>query len=741
MTGRTYKHIALCLWLIICGFFATAQNIREQVYLHLNSQDLITGETLYYSAYCHSDLTGKPSQLSTILYVELIGEKGVVHQDKIKLTDGHGQGELFLSSLISTGKYQLLAYTRWMKNFGDLNQTALTIVNPYEEYQHAETSDEALISFYPNNGEILVGVDNTVAFRMSSTDLKGKIVNDEGETILDFATDKLGFGLFRFRPEQGNTYQVILEDKNANLTFVPMPEILPAGTAINLSQTRSNLDVTIDTWPQRNESMTLSIKKGPTLLVERQVRAGSANIVSKDLLTDGLLTLTAHNQTGLLLARRSFFNGSLEVNRGNNTPTFQTRENATIRPVLEPGTYSVSVRKSTTSKPAIHSHSTFFPIKKQLSKTAIDPDTYLSVSEQPKPEIVLAASEMKPSTSGDSITMLPEVRDELISGTLKPTGDLPVSEVLVTLAFPQAPYQLRSAMTNARGEFTIPFNSPRQDAVAFLAPFDFKGNFIVQVDDPFLSSYPEFDYNIAPLDSSQILEIVDRSIRNQIQNAYYQANADEEGFAHWHPQLSFDYVYVLDEYTRFKTIRETFTEYIISTSMRTNRDPVFKAYVASSDPREYRNPTLVLLDGVPISGAKMIDYSPYKIESVGITNNRYFNGPLIADGVVSFTTKEGMLNSFELDESCVQLEIMGVSEKMTFSTPDYSDDAASTVPDLRDQLLWQPELQVDSSLHTDISFFTSDVTGKFEMVIEGFTNEGKPVSVIRNFVVEKRDKI
>ncbi|MEP4534780.1 MAG: hypothetical protein ABJ004_16935 [Cyclobacteriaceae bacterium] len=741
MTARAHRHITLCLWFMISGFFATAQNIREQVYLHLNSQDLITGETLYYSAYCHSDLTGKPSKLSTILYVELIGEKGVVHQDKIKLTDGHGQGELFLSSLIATGRYQLLAYTRWMKNFGDLNQTAVTIVNPYEEYPKMETSGEATVSFYPNEGKIVRGVENTVTFRMSPADLKGKIVNDAGETILEFVTDNMGFGIFQFKPEPDNTYQVILEDRNANLKFVPLPQILPSGAVINLSQTRSNLDVTIDTWPQGNEPMTLSIKKGNTVLVERQVGAGTSNIISKDLLAEGSLTLAAQDQSGQIVASRSFFNGNLEVNHSNKTPTFQTRESATIRPVLEPGIYSVSVRKTMTTKPAIHAHSTFFPLKKQLAKTVIDTDTYLSVSENPKTEIVLTSSEIKPTTSSDSLALLPEVRDELITGTLKPTGDLPVNNVLVTLAFPQSPYQLRSAETNARGEFTLPFNSPKQDAVAFIAPFDFEGNFTVEVDDPFLSSYPQFDYDLTPLDSSQILEIVDRSIRNQIQNAYYQPLPDEEGFDHWYSQFNFDYVYILDEYTRFKTLRETFTEYIISTSMRTNRDPVFKAYIASNDPREYRNSTLVLLDGVPVSGAKMIDYSPYKVESVSITNNRYFNGPLIADGVVSFVTKEGMLNNFELDEQCIQLEIMGVSEKMGFRAPDYSDGDTSTVPDLRDQLLWQPEFHADSSLPTAISFFTSDVTGEFEMVIEGFTNEGKPVSIIRNFVVEKRDKI
>ena len=59
----------------------------------------------------------QPSDLSKIVYVELLAEDSTSHlQTKISLEAG-GAGSFFLPTTLATGIYQIRAYTRWMRNF------------------------------------------------------------------------------------------------------------------------------------------------------------------------------------------------------------------------------------------------------------------------------------------------------------------------------------------------------------------------------------------------------------------------------------------------------------------------------------------------------------------------------------------------------------------------------------------------------------------------------------------------
>jgi hypothetical protein len=51
-----------------------------------------------------------------------------------------------------------------------------------------------------------------------------------------------------------------------------------------------------------------------------------------------------------------------------------------------------------------------------------------------------------------------------------------------------------------------------------------------------------------------------------------------------------------------------------------------------------------------------------------------------------------------------------------------------TNSDYRYQLLWEPSLRLETT-NTEIGFYTSDLAGKFEIVLEGFTDKGLPVSI------------
>ncbi|MBT8303482.1 MAG: hypothetical protein KJP09_03350, partial [Bacteroidia bacterium] len=66
---------------------------------------------------------------------------------------------------------------------------------------------------------------------------------------------------------------------------------------------------------------------------------------------------------------------------------------------------------------------------------------------------------------------------------------------------------------------------------------------------------------------------------------------------------------------------------------------------------------------------------------------------------------------------------------------DLQSKSADRIPDYRTQLLWEPNISLTGE-RLRIRFFTSDVRGTFEVSLEGFDKDGKPVSIKKYFKVE-----
>ena len=93
---------------------------REKVYLHLDNSAYIEGDTLWFKAYVvQADL--RPTTLSRVLYVELLNAGGQMMDQKLIRLDslGKGDGMFDLNLPVTNGFYEVRAYTREMRNWGD----------------------------------------------------------------------------------------------------------------------------------------------------------------------------------------------------------------------------------------------------------------------------------------------------------------------------------------------------------------------------------------------------------------------------------------------------------------------------------------------------------------------------------------------------------------------------------------------------------------------------------------------
>ena len=98
--------------------FYRSGGVFEKLYLMTDKPYYSAGETLYLSGYLvHATLLTRNSA-SRYVYAELITPEGqLVERIKIDATQGQFVGTFALNARLSSGRYTLRAYTRWMTNF------------------------------------------------------------------------------------------------------------------------------------------------------------------------------------------------------------------------------------------------------------------------------------------------------------------------------------------------------------------------------------------------------------------------------------------------------------------------------------------------------------------------------------------------------------------------------------------------------------------------------------------------
>ena len=93
--------------------------VFEKVYLHLDRDQYVGGEDIWFKAYLVDARRNRLSAHSGVLYVDLVSPAlEVIDRRLVRLEEGTGTGDFHLSDSLLPGTYLLQAYTSWMRNFG-----------------------------------------------------------------------------------------------------------------------------------------------------------------------------------------------------------------------------------------------------------------------------------------------------------------------------------------------------------------------------------------------------------------------------------------------------------------------------------------------------------------------------------------------------------------------------------------------------------------------------------------------
>lgn len=148
---------------------------------------------------------------------------------------------------------------------------------------------------------------------------------------------------------------------------------------------------------------------------------------------------------------------------------------------------------------------------------------------------------------------------------------------------------------------------------------------------------------------------------------------------------------------------------------------------------------LVLMDGVPMAGApgetagdRLAQINPGIVDRIEVTtriNSMY--GDAGRNGVIAIYTKAGSTSAYShIDRKTMDIfKLMGFSKSGTFRSPDYDNSTqGNDMPDFRSTVYWNPGLQTDETTgECVVSFFATDLSGRYRVIVEGVTELGEPV--------------
>ena len=319
----------------------TKVQVQEKVYVQTDNNCYFVGDTLWYKAFVLRADNNKPTNMSKLLYVELLSPDGVVVERQRIVVSNKGVtcGQFTLQDSLYSGYYEIRAYTRWMLNFNvthrdytlddkhlfynnnmahdffrewnGLYSRVLPIFSkpkqkgnydgkymygrPKQEVEFVE-KPKLKVRFYPEGGTLLEGVQNRVAFDICDNDGQALQISGSLDDGTKLQPAYMGRGTFLVTP---NGQKATFRWNDKEWTF-KLPKSQAEGIALVLDKGKAK-------WASRGVSVAAYavMCRGKLYLFERTSSTSAS--LAMDKLPSGVNELMLLDADAKVLASRLFF--------------------------------------------------------------------------------------------------------------------------------------------------------------------------------------------------------------------------------------------------------------------------------------------------------------------------------------------------------------------------------------------------------------------------------------------------
>ena len=302
---------------------------REKVFLHLDNNAYYEGDSLFYKAYVVRASSLKPTEISRVLYVELLNAAGQMMERQLVKIDslGGGNGCIKFDTYMHSGYYEVRAYTRAMLNWGEdayysrvvplFERTKDSyVIHPInEDWKVPEKAKRSFtfegekkrnIHFYPEGGNRILGLTQRIAYVV--TDGNGMPCDDtfsihtlDGEALLQTKPLHEGRGTFLLPPGVTDAYALIGERR------IDLPEAQVEGYTLRADLAEGYLDLCIESTagvPQEVIGMGIFSRERACYFDTLHVNGPTEFSLPENVLRGGVNRIQLFNKQGQALAER-----------------------------------------------------------------------------------------------------------------------------------------------------------------------------------------------------------------------------------------------------------------------------------------------------------------------------------------------------------------------------------------------------------------------------------------------------
>ncbi len=760
---------------------------QEKVYLQLDKSYYLPGETVWMKAYVVQGYQHTASELSNVLYVDLIDSQDQLLEHIILyIFSGEAVGEFTLPDGLASGTVRIRAYTHWMRNFESNFETSIQILNLNNTSETLVSESQPDLQFLPEGGNWIAGVPHQMAFKAVGSnglgiEVSGEIKDGEGNVVRSFASSHQGMGIVALKPEWGKEYFAEITYKGNTLSY-SLPPVQREGISLAYIPGSETLKLKLQASPnwKAQPFLLAGSVRGKTLYTQKVVvEEGEAQVeILKEEFPLGIIQFTLFEMTGKPIAERLVFNSrdeGLRVFVNLEDRSYYQREAIDLEitvadnkgnPVETPLSMAIAhadgIWEAQPDKSSIYSQ---FWLSSDLKGFVEQPAAYFE-PEGPGLEeldLVMRTHGWRGFAWKDILASQPKQLDFSPEKGLKIGGQAflksgePLENAQLTLVIDNV---LNTFLTDAdgMGKFQFPNMIFLDTTQVFLQARNRKNKkreVDFQLDQPTkweISPYSILSQRLTSLDlmdekESYIESGMQYLAQEDLFDGIAQYDLGEVQITAVEPEKmeetrARNNLYGVADFTLYG---DRLPQNLRVSQALQGRVPgvnVFQGLGGSRiSIRGSRNAPLFLLDGMP-TDLGFLDAIPMPdIDHIDVVKGprAAIYGGRGSGGLVAVYTKMGQSGGVP-DENAIgviKTEVQGFHIPKIFYAPQYEvDQPEIQAPDLRSTLLWHPVIRTDKNGKAMVRFHTSDLTGEFFMTLEGISPEGQPAYKQLIFEVE-----
>lgn len=661
--------------------------------------------------------------------------------------------------------------------------TTASKTNLTKEIPIKATSNNADVQFLPEGGHLVAGLPCKIGVKAINSlgkgeNVKGWIINSEGNEILNFETTHLGMGNFIFAPLANQTFKAKLQFADGSTKEFALPVAEQSGYALmvnNADTAKISVRIAMTADLIGKDALTLVCTKNGQVYFNQSLKAEKqVTLISllKKELSSGLYQFNLFNTQGISIAERiAFVNNAddkIALQVSGLATSYARKSTITANMVAQnngqptQGSFSVAVTNASAVKPDEENETNILSsllLTSDLKGYIENPNYYFMGGKNALSDLdnlLLTQGWRKTDWTKVANNTLPTLNFKpektlSISGRII-KGKKPVPQGKVSLVSTQGGFFYKDTVADNEGRFEF-------DNLIF--PDTTK--FIIQARTAKDRKFVTIDIDQTQpvmVTPNKNLSDVEVNVNNMLNDYLQQSKRyfnDQINKGFLNKTIMLDEIKVVEKKNPASNSQNLngagradaiFTADDFNTGLPLSsilQGRVAGVIVRNQQAYSMRNlansaPMAIVVDGLNMGADyNLDDYNSFDIESVEVLKP----GPMTAiygsqgtQGIILITSKRGGSVAYNrYAPGIITYSPGGYATIKEFYSPKYAS-LESLTNDYRTTVYWQPQLVTDAEGKANFTYYNTDVPGTYRMVIEGIDLQGNIARKVLTYQVK-----